>query len=270
MSLYQFMMSTVILVLVLTSMNLHAQQDSSVSSILANDAGIIWRDARSIFLAPLHFQKTEWLVASSVIGGTAALFSIDESARSLAMRNQSPFGDHFFEIGKQYGGSVNAVIFAGGVYAGGLLMRNTDVRLTGLMTFESLLFAGGITTVAKTLFGRSRPFNDEGAFKYYGPQFNDNHFSLPSGHSTVAFSVSSVLAERIKNVYASIALYSLASITVFSRVYHDEHWFSDTFLGAAIGTATGLAVVHLHEDQHDHASLRLIPTLNGLRAEVSF
>lgn len=270
---YRICSSLIIFFLMLMSVSLRAQQDStdvSVSAIIGNDAGKIWQDAGNIFFSPFHFHSGEWLASSSVIGGTALLFSVDEPVRSLAQRNQTTFGDHLAEIGRQYGASVNAVIFAGSVYTGGLLLRNKDIRLTGLMTFETIVFAGGITTVLKTLFGRSRPFNDEGAFKYYGPQFHDEHYSLPSGHSMVAFSVSSVLAARIKNVYATIGLYSLASLTAFSRVYQDDHWLSDTFLGAAIGTATGLAVVHLHDEGQGHASLHIVPTFNGLRAEILF
>ncbi len=62
---------------------------------------------------------------------------------------------------------------------------------------------------------------------------------MPSGHSTVAFAVSSVLANRINNTFASIGLYTLAGITALSRVYHDEHWASDVLLGSAVGYFIG-------------------------------
>jgi hypothetical protein len=85
------------------------------------------------------------------------------------------------------------------------------------------------------------------------------------GHSAVAFAVSSILAGRIKNTYASIGLYSLAALTARSRVYHDEDWLSDTFLGGAIGTVVGISVVELHE-QHDRRSyLKIVPTMHGFR-----
>ena len=72
--------------------------------------------------------------------------------------------------------------------------------------------------------------------------------SLPSGHTSTAFTVATVLSQRIDNTYASIALYSMASLTALQRVYVDRHWFSDTILGAALGTVVGLKVVKLHEE----------------------
>ena len=40
----------------------------------------------------------------------------------------------------------------------------------------------------------------------------------------------------------------MASLTAFQRIYSDKHWFSDTILGAALGTVIGLKVVKLHEE----------------------
>ena len=72
--------------------------------------------------------------------------------------------------------------------------------------------------------------------------------SLPSGHTSTAFTAATILSNRIDNMYASVALYSLASLTALQRIYVDRHWFSDTILGAALGTAIGLKVVKLHEE----------------------
>ena len=85
------------------------------------------------------------------------------------------------------------------------------------------------------------------------------------GHSAVAFAVSSVLAGRIKNTYASIGLYSLAALTACSRVYQDEDCLSDTFLGGAIGTVVGISAVELHEQHDRHSSLKIVPTIHGVR-----
>ena len=71
---------------------------------------------------------------------------------------------------------------------------------------------------------------------------------MPSGHVTVAFAMSSVLAERIDNVYASVFLYSLAASTVFQRIYSDSHWASDCIPAAVIGFVIGKAVVRFDDD----------------------
>ncbi|HET9135911.1 MAG TPA: phosphatase PAP2 family protein, partial [Candidatus Kapabacteria bacterium] len=88
-----------------------------------------------------------------------------------------------------------------------------------------------------------------GPYDFHPFTTNDDRNSLPSGHTTVAFAISSVLAARIDHPLASILLYGAATCTAFSRMYHDRHWFSDTFLGAAIATSTGLWVVKRDEDR---------------------
>ena len=249
----------------------HAQEDSaSLGSIVLSDAKTVWIDAGRIFSAPARFQSGDWIETGGIAGGTAVLFSVDESARSLALRNQSQFGDRFFDVGRQYGGFVYPGIIMGGLYIGGLAFRNTDVRLTGVYVFESVAFAGAITSVLKSAFGRSRPYLEEGNTTFRSMEFKTDNTSLPSGHATIAFAISSCLSGRIKNTWASVGLYSLAALTAASRVYHDEHWFSDTFLGAAIGTAVGMSVAHLHDEDRRGSSLRIFPTIQGLRAELTF
>ena len=251
----------------------NAQQDStrhSFGETLTSDVKMIFTDAGTIFTAPVRFSERDWLITGAVVGGTAALFSLDQSARSLAQRNQSQFGDNLFNIGREYGRPIYGIVLSSGLYLGGLAFDKKDVRLTGVMVFESLAFAGAITTVIKSVAGRSRPFLEEGNTRFRGFQFRDGTTSLPSGHATVAFAVSSVLAARIHNTLATVGLYSLATLTAVSRVYHDEHWASDSFLGAAIGTVVGLAVVDIHDHRDNQAYFRFIPSINGIRAELIF
>ena len=243
-----------------------AQQDSTTSSsnVFVQDTRSALNDAGTIITAPLHFSDEDWIKTAAVIGGTALCFTVDGSVRTFMLRQQSATGDNLANIGHQYGSGLNAVLFSGGLYAGGLIAGNESVRKTGVMTFESVALAGGTTVVLKMILGRSRPYTEEGTVKFRGFQTDDAHLSMPSGHTTVAFALSSVLAGRIRNTAASIVLYSLAALTATSRMYDDEHWLSDTFLGAAIGTTVGLSVLHLHSEESKESSLRLVPKAQGV------
>ena len=251
---------------------LHSQDNATADSsgVIVRDLRDIWHDAGEILLAPLHFDNAGWLTTAAVVGGTALLSPLDESSRRVARRSQSSSADNFAEVGRQYGREIYGLTLSGGLYIGGLVFKNAEVRQTGVMLLESIAFAGITTTVLKSIMGRSRPYVEEGAYRFRGFQFQNDHLSLPSGHSTVAFSVSSVLAGRIKNAYATIGLYSLATLTAFSRVYGDEHWLSDTFLGAAIGTAVGISVVSLHEGGDPSSSIHVTPTLGGVKLTYDF
>jgi hypothetical protein len=46
-----------------------------------------------------------------------------------------------------------------------------------------------------------------------------------------------------------MALYGMASLTAYQRIYSDVHWFSDVLLGAALGTFIGLKIVGLHDKE---------------------
>jgi membrane-associated phospholipid phosphatase len=259
--------------LFVTCSHLYAQGDTSrhsADAIVLSDANMAFNDAGTIFGAPLHFSGTDWLVTGSIVGTTAILFSIDESARSLAHRNLSRVNDDLSDAGEQYGRPIYGIALSGGLYLGGLAFNNREVRGTGLMIVESLAFSGAITMVLKIVTGRSRPYLEEGSTRFRGMQFDNDRQSFPSGHSTVAFAISSTIAQRLHNTFASIGLYSLATLTAVSRVYSDQHWFSDSFFGAAIGTAVGIAVVNLHEHPEDHFSLRFTPSVDGIRVELRF
>ncbi|MBI1806557.1 MAG: phosphatase PAP2 family protein [Ignavibacteria bacterium] len=262
------------LVLLLTiNSYVYPQQDSSKASLgetLSSDASVMLHDAGEIFGAPLHFSEREWITTGGIAAGTLVLFLVDESARSLSQRNQSSIGDDLAEVGRQYGREVYGISLGGGLYAGGLIFKNKSVRETGYMLFESIVFAGVTTTVLKSVIGRSRPSEEEGSTRIRGFQTRLETTSLPSGHATVAFAVSSLLGERIGNPYATVGLYSLATLTALSRVYNDAHWFSDTFLGAAVGMASGIAVGRLHDDAAHHSSLRVVPFFGGMRVEITF
>ncbi|HLX11475.1 MAG TPA: phosphatase PAP2 family protein [Bacteroidota bacterium] len=221
-------------------------------------------DAATVFTAPLHFGEKEWIETGAILGGTALLFAADEHVRTIAQRNQGTFGDNFFQIGTRYGTPWYGAGLSGVLYAGGLATSNRKLETAGIALFESLTFAGAVTTVLKTVAGRSRPYTNDGAFKYNLFQTKDEHLSFPSGHATVAFAVSSVLAEELHNTYASIGLYSLGAITMASRIYYDEHWISDTFLGAAIGTTIGITVAHLHDGESGESKVSVAPTTSGV------
>jgi len=269
----QFTLVTILAFYVVCPLHVQAQTDTvqqGGGSIILSDAAHVLHDAGQIFGAPLHFNETQWLVAGSILAGTAILFTVDESARSLAQRNHSRVGDDVFEFGREYGREVYGLSASIGLYAGGLIFKDESVRETGVMLFESIAMAGVITSVLKSVLGRSRPYTEEGAVHFRGFQFKTETTSLPSGHTTVAFAVSSVLAGRIKNTFATIGFYSLATLTATSRVYHDAHWVSDNFLAAAIGTFVGLALLDIHEPENKQVTIRLLPDGLGMRAELVF
>ena len=79
--------------------------------------------------------------------------------------------------------------------------------------------------------------------------FNADYNSFPSGHSTSAFALSTVMSRHAHSTALKIIAYTPAALTLFSRIYQDKHWVSDELIGAAIGYFVGNWVVDLHESK---------------------
>ncbi len=110
-----------------------------------------------------------------------------------------------------------------------------------------MIHSGIVVQVLKHMTGRSRPFVNNGKDKWFGPRaffkrYYDGGFSpydsFPSGHTITAFTLAAVIAER-ERPWVGVIAYSFAGICGLSRITQRDHWFSDVFVGAALGIAIG-------------------------------
>lgn len=217
-----------------------------------------------VFTSPANFETKDWIYGGLAVAVTGAAFLIDDDIRNNFKKNHSSLLDNISEVGHNYGNAAYAVAFSGTVYLGGKIFCEEKYATTGRMLLEGLFYAGITSTIIKSTLGRSRPYTNDGHSRFSGFQIKTETTSMPSGHVTVAFAMSSVLAERIDNVYASLFLYSLAASTVFQRIYSDSHWSSDTILGALIGYTIGKAVVKFDNEQKlNSVSFSTYYLLNG-------
>jgi membrane-associated phospholipid phosphatase len=148
--------------------------------------------------------------------------------------------------------SPGAIVFGGSLYAVGLITRKRTVADLGWHTLEALAVSGQVTSLLKGVFGRSRPYAANGNardFDFGGGFGSATRRSFPSGHTSMAFTFASVLAEetshrwpRAHRFVAPLG-YAAATSVGLARMYNDKHWASDVALGAAIGTLSGKLVV---------------------------
>ena len=95
---------------------------------------------------------------------------------------------------------------------------------------KAILLSGGVALALKFFIGQKRP---PGSVEYKPFTFDDQYFSMPSGHTATAFALATILANHDSGQKA--VLYSLSSLVGISRLYEDKHWFSNIVLGAFIG-----------------------------------
>ncbi len=93
----------------------------------------------------------------------------------------------------------------------------------------------------RTLAGRARPTAKEGSAGFRPFTFDDRYRSFPSNHTAVAFATAAAVSTRYPNPYLAVTLYAAAAGVAYARVYGREHWPTDVFAAAVIGTAAGRA-----------------------------
>lgn len=264
------------LLLVLNIFTIHSafsqKKDSTFFGVIWSDVKISVDDGIETYSAPLHFDSKDWIKTGAVILTTAAFMNYDKDIRKEFSKGHNETKDKFSDFGKLYGNSITPVVLGGGIYSYGLLFRNDNVRETGRMLFEAVLFSAIITDVSKVMFGRSRPYTERGPYFYNMFTFDEGSISFPSGHSTIAFAMSTVLSNRINNIYASIGLYSLSTLTALSRIYSDNHWASDVLLGSAIGYLVGdyISSDKKSDSKKNKVSYHINPSVGGFNLIICF
>ena len=200
---------------------------------------------------------------------TGLAFSLDPKIKEEVNNQRTPTLDNATGFGEKYGSISYAGIFAGGMYLTGKIVGNKSIATTGRMLTESVLYSGLAVSLLKYTVGRSRPYTDEGPVTMFTYSFQEANVSFPSGHTATAFAVSTVPANRIDNPFATVALYGLAGFTGYQRIYDNKHWFSDVFVGAAIGYFIGSSIVNSEENRESKnfwGSIDIMPSVssNGL------
>ncbi len=202
----------------------------------------------------VSFNETkDWELA-----GTAAVigigYSVDNNIHSFSQRNITSLNDKIFSIDKVYG-SGYTLIGVAGIYGYGLFLNDPAVRKIGLQTIEAVGYAGVITTIVKSIVGRSRPYTNDGKATFHPFNTQAAETSFPSGHSTVAFAMSTVLANSTNSTFLKIVCYSAAGLVACSRIYHNAHWTSDVITGGAIGYFVGNFVTNNYEKNFPNLSI---------------
>jgi membrane-associated phospholipid phosphatase len=226
---------------------LRAQQSNG--DIIKDDFHAAVEDAGNIVTAPLHFSGRDWLIVGAAAAATGSAMLFDEQLREATGDYRETAASGWLQVGYWYGGGLTSAVVGGGMYVGGLSYDDEWTRVTGRLVLESFLYTGAITGLMKIFLGRSRPYMNEGSTSFHFFRLSDAYNSMHSGHSAVAFALSTTLALRINNGWATAALYSLAVLTVVQRICADRHWLSDTILGSSIGAAVGYGVVQFEKSR---------------------
>lgn len=211
----------------------------------------IGEDFKYVGTSPARIEKESALWTLGIIGTGVIIYTQDEKIRDFVQSHQkSSSMDGLSNIAEKFGNGVYELPFLALYGGSGYIIGNEKMQETALLSFESFVVANTIGTVAKMGIGRSRPYTEEGSGSYKPFSTDSDHTSMPSGHTTSAFSIASVFADEYEDKpIIGVTAYGLASMVALQRVYDDKHWASDAFAGAVLGTVIGKSVVYLHKDK---------------------
>jgi membrane-associated phospholipid phosphatase len=201
-------------------------------------------DVQGVLLAPLRWDGTDWLKFG---GATAAVLAtgllLDNTLHDASQRSRTPSRDSAAETIQKFGAEYSwGILGAYAVFGLAAKDRNAmNVAVDGALA--SAIAAGIVVNVSKVVVGRARPNAGEGP-AHFDPFSSDASF--PSGHTTQAFAVASVIAAHDGRLWVSVAAYGLAGSVGLARIHEDAHWASDVLAGAILGTVVGNAVVKVN------------------------
>lgn len=204
-----------------------------------------WNDAASTVTAPVRWDRRDWMnfsIDSAAIVGTAAL--LDRPLRNWTQRNGGAWWEKGANAFNDFG-SYDSFAVIGAFYLEGAIGHDPRAENTAADALSaSIVAAGIITPVLKEIAGRARPRTGKGV--YHFRPFSHN-FSFPSGHTTQAFAVASVIAAHYHRWWVDGAAYGMAGLVGLARMDHNAHFASDVLTGAVIGTAVGRYLVRENE-----------------------
>ena len=240
-----------------------AADPSSASSGPAMGLGqLLVQDARYVLRSPARWEQSTWQnigLAGLAVVGTAVV--LDRPIQNSVQRNRNRTSDKVTRFFEPFGAEYSLAVL-GGFYLAGAI--NDDPKATAIAQdglAASLIASGLITPALKLAIGRSRPAQDEGTnrFRPFG-----GNASFPSGHTTQAFAVASVIAAHYEPLWIKATAYSVASLVGYSRIYHNAHFASDVLAGAAIGSLVGTSLVAFNEKlRGSHVSLMPLAVYKG-------
>lgn len=201
-------------------------------------------DSLALVTAPVSWDGTDWARFGALSAGVGGLMLADESIYDTVEKHTSQASQDASELVSKFGAEY-ALGLSVGLLAGGLVFHAQGTRDTGRDAVEASVISGALVTfVLKPAFGRERPSESLGETVFR--PFSGNT-SFPSGHTTEAFTVASVVAMHSDGWVVPTIAYTMASLVGVARVVHRSHYASDVLAGAVFGTAVGRFVVKRHQ-----------------------
>lgn len=231
-------------------------------------------DARALLTSPRRWNRRQWGLFAAGAAVVGVTHTFDSRVRTIVRRDSDEPEDLRFPRRLRPLGQEGGLAALGGLWMVGEAFHRPEAVATARDGLEATLLAAGVVApLIKTITGRARPRSGSGPSSF---RLLDGGTSFPSGEAAEAFAIASVVAARTRHRWLRASVWGLAAVTGWERVRLDGHWASDVVTGAALGTAVGRWVVHRHRTSPptSHRRIDLLPEVGrgtyGLALHLSW
>ncbi|TDX52393.1 phosphatase PAP2 family protein [Orenia marismortui] len=143
-----------------------------------------------------------------------------------------------------------------------LIIKKDKYRRILLISLSSAIYAGLFNLFLKIFFNRARPYVNLNPYKLftYGNThiFRSDYWSMPSGHTIVAFAAFIPLAIHSKNKILKFFFINLSILVAFARIYLFKHWLSDVIIAAFLGTMIGIMTYQHNNIKQNNETIKAL------------
>lgn len=194
----------------------------------------------------------KWALGALVIGSglIAGLHSVDSNVQKkfYPANRLGKAKDIFGTLGNPYVlGSTVLVSF--GISR---LVKSPKYKTTAETMLEAYALTEALTLGLKAAVRRTRP--------------NGGNYSFPSGHSSGAFAVASVI-QSLHGFKYGIPAYAVSTMVGLSRLDDNKHYLTDVLAGALLGSLVGFGTSKFHKKENQN--LFVMPTITNNSATFS-
>jgi membrane-associated phospholipid phosphatase len=206
-----------------------------------------WADQKGIYSAPFHRHNLKW--DALFLAATGALIATDKHVTGAIPSGNISISQHISDAG-----FYSTVGTTGILLVSGILKKNEHAQETGILAFEAFGNTLAVDAVTQLVAGRERPLEGSGHGRFW---VNNNVTSaLPSMHSSLAWSLASVLAHEYPSPWVQLLAYGTATTVSVTRVTGLKHFPADVAVGGVFGYFIGQQIFHRHsrlfQAHHDH------------------
>ena len=214
-------------------------------------------DLKAFVTWPKEWRARDWAKFTGVLAAVNVAYRRDDDVRDHYRNDGEP--DYHEALD-----AMPAAITFGGMWVAAKVAGNEEARWeVDAMRRAFIVNVISVQTL-KVAFRRDRPGLGVPKDEWFG----NEDLSFPSGHTSAAFAIGTVLAESGSDTHRRLRRtlgYGLGVLTAYQRVNHDAHWLSDTVAGAAIGIAAAKVVMRRRREAEPFGHLGIAPVDDGMK-----